>query len=87
MNLGNIFPSLQRRGGCAIKKKAPFRSGADGVVAHTKRFAELTTPATPPSQGGEYIFRYARTAINAAFLVVTVFTFSTHLHAQWLNHP
>ena len=87
MNLENVFPSLQRRGGCAIKKKVPFRSGADGVVAHTKRFAELTTPATPPSQGGEYIFRYVRTAINAALLVATVFALSTHLHAQWLNHP
>jgi len=25
-------PLLQRRGGCAIKKIAPFLSGADGVV-------------------------------------------------------
>jgi len=27
------FPLLERRGGCAIKKKNPFRKGADGVVA------------------------------------------------------
>jgi len=46
-----VFPSWNRRGGCAIKKKIPFRSGADGVVAHTKCFAELTTPAAP-SKGG-----------------------------------
>src|SRR5258705_5876485 len=30
----SVFPSLQRRGGRAIKKKSPFRKGADGVVAH-----------------------------------------------------
>jgi len=42
-----VFPSWNRRGGCAIKKKIPFRSGADGVVAHTKCFAELTTPSAP----------------------------------------
>ena len=42
-----VFPSLQRRGGCAISKKSPFRNGADGVVAHTTRFAELTTPSAP----------------------------------------
>ncbi len=28
------FPSLQRRGGRAIKKKNPFRIGTAGVVAH-----------------------------------------------------
>ena len=33
MGMGNGFPSLQRRGGRAIKKKSPFRKGADGVVA------------------------------------------------------
>src|SRR5213594_26208 len=34
-----IFPSSQRRGGCAIKKMMrSHRSGADGVVAHTQRF-------------------------------------------------
>jgi hypothetical protein len=27
-----LFPSFPRRGGCAIKKKIPFLSGADGVV-------------------------------------------------------
>src|SRR5262252_1179538 len=26
------FPSFSRRGGCAINKKIPFLSGADGVV-------------------------------------------------------
>ena len=31
------FPSLQRRGGRAINKKAPFRNGADGVVAYKPR--------------------------------------------------
>src|SRR5882672_11481319 len=42
-----LFPSLERRGGCAINKTLPFRNGADGVVAHEKRFAELTTPSAP----------------------------------------
>ena len=35
---GDLFPSLQRRGGRAIKKMIPFRKGADGVVAHKFRF-------------------------------------------------
>src|SRR5947209_14082605 len=30
----SAFPSLQRRGGRAIRKKPPFRKGAAGVVAH-----------------------------------------------------
>src|SRR6267142_786455 len=29
---GSTFPSLPRRGGRAIKKMVPFRTGADGVV-------------------------------------------------------
>ena len=32
-----VFPSLQRRGGRAIKKKNPFRYGTAGVVAHKSR--------------------------------------------------
>src|SRR5437773_5396873 len=43
-----IFPSLKRRGGCAINKMDPFRNGAAGVVSSAKLFrpedfAELTT--------------------------------------------
>jgi hypothetical protein len=43
-----IFPSLKRRGGRAINKMNPFRSGVDGVVSSAecsglKVFAELTT--------------------------------------------
>ena len=34
----SVFPSLQRRGGRAVKKKFPFRKGADGVVAHRQCF-------------------------------------------------
>ena len=30
----STFPSLQRRGGRAIKRMVPFRKGADGVVNH-----------------------------------------------------
>ena len=30
-------PPFSRRGGCAIKKKSPFRSGADGVVSKRLR--------------------------------------------------
>jgi hypothetical protein len=37
MTRTQTFPLLERRGGCAIKKKIPFRSGADGVVAHELR--------------------------------------------------
>jgi hypothetical protein len=33
----SVIPLLVRRGGCAIKKKDPFRNGADGVVAHELR--------------------------------------------------
>ena len=32
-DVGNgVFPSWDRRGGCAINKMDPFRNGADGVV-------------------------------------------------------
>src|SRR6266478_5161616 len=34
----SAFPSLERRGGRALKKKNPFRKGADGVVAHRRCF-------------------------------------------------
>ncbi len=49
-----MFPSWNRRGGCAIKKKIPFRSGADGVVAHKKCFAELTTPSAPSKEASRH---------------------------------
>src|SRR5438552_2347837 len=45
----SIFPSLKRRGGCGINKKArSLRSAADGVVSSAKLFrpkdfADLTT--------------------------------------------
>jgi len=34
------IPSFQRRSGCAINKKIPFLSGADGVVSNFKRYME-----------------------------------------------
>jgi len=45
-----IFPSLKRRGGCAINEMDPFRHGAAGVVSSAKlsrleQFADLTTPS------------------------------------------
>jgi len=49
-----VFPSWNRRGGCASKKKLPFRGGADGVVAHTNCFAELTTPAAPSKEASRH---------------------------------
>ena len=43
-----VFPSLERRGGCAAKKSCEATiARADGVVAHTKCSAELTTPSAP----------------------------------------
>jgi len=33
------FPSVSRRGGCAINKEVAFLSGADGVVSNTSREA------------------------------------------------
>jgi len=47
-----VFPSWNRRGGCASKKKArSLRSGADGVVimlnVDLERYPELTTPSAP----------------------------------------
>jgi len=47
----DTFPSLKRRGGCGINKKAQsLRSAADGVVSSAKLFrpedfADLTTPS------------------------------------------
>jgi hypothetical protein len=46
-----VFPSLQRRGGRAIKKMVPFRKGADGVVVRESRFGmhfEALTCERPP---------------------------------------
>jgi hypothetical protein len=34
-----VFPSWNRRGGCALKKKDSLRSGADGVVSRDECFA------------------------------------------------
>jgi hypothetical protein len=51
MTVGNFsFPSLKRRGGCAINKLDPFLYGAAGVVSSAEvfrpeDFAELTTLA------------------------------------------
>src|SRR5262249_53280870 len=49
------FPSFQRRGGCAINKKTPFLSSADGVVGNFKQIrtrCDFTNhpvcAATPP---------------------------------------
>src|SRR5215475_8199021 len=36
------FPSFSRRGGCAINKKIPFLSGADGVVRNFKQNKDAT---------------------------------------------
>jgi hypothetical protein len=38
-------PLLEQEGWLRHQEKFPFRSGADGVVAHTRRFADLTTPS------------------------------------------
>src|SRR5262245_16113289 len=44
------FPSFSRRGGCAINKKVPFLSGADGVVSKFRqqkvRFADIYKETT-----------------------------------------
>jgi len=44
---GKGVPLLEQEGWLRHQEKDPFRSGADGVVAHTKCFAELTTPSAP----------------------------------------
>jgi len=45
-------PPFSRRGGCAINKKIPFLSGADGVVGNFKqnkeRYASIYKEATRP---------------------------------------
>jgi hypothetical protein len=54
-----VFPSWNRRGGCAIKKKDSLRSGADGVVSRDETFRnaflqhspQQTTPAAPFNGG------------------------------------
>ncbi len=58
-----IFPSSQRRGGCAIKKMPrSHKSGADGVVssAGLGRRAELTTPSAT-NRNGSIVFDVADT--------------------------
>src|SRR5215475_7139987 len=48
------FPPFQRRGGCAMNKKTPFLSGADGVVSDfqqkiriaARAYKEATRPFT-----------------------------------------
>jgi len=60
------FPSLQRRGGRAIKKMTPFRIGADGVVRPAKclglkSFAELTTPSARSKVASRYFLDRAST--------------------------
>jgi hypothetical protein len=46
------FPVLDRRGGCALKKKAAFLIGADGVVDQARkqkeRCASINLSTTPP---------------------------------------
>src|SRR2546426_2391318 len=53
MGMGNGFPSLQRRGGRAIKKKFPFRKGRGrGGRSHTmyqNAFRNVTCKRPPPS--------------------------------------
>src|SRR5258705_6181319 len=53
MGTGNGFPSLQRRGGRAIKKKLPFRKGRGrGGRSHTmyqNAFRNVTCKRPPPS--------------------------------------
>src|SRR5215510_5543716 len=45
-------PPFSRRGGCAINKKIPFLSGADGVVSNfeqnMERYADIYMEATRP---------------------------------------
>src|SRR5881397_520905 len=58
-----IFPSSQRRGGCAIKKMPrSHKSGVDGVVssAGLRRRAELTTPSAT-NRNGSIVFDVADT--------------------------
>ncbi len=45
----NVFPSLQRRGGRAIKKMMPkaTKVGADGVVSPRNISSQMTTPSAP----------------------------------------
>src|SRR5215510_5929975 len=63
-------PPFSRRGGCAINKKIPFLSGADGVVSNFKqnmvRYADmykeakrplLTTPSAPQRNGTFFLRR------------------------------
>ena len=42
------FPSWNRRGGCATKKKDPFRNGADGVVIMVNVDVVTLSGAVPP---------------------------------------
>src|SRR5437868_876792 len=61
-----VFPSLQRRGGRAIKKMSPLRIGADGVVSSAKSlglksFAELTTPSARSKVASRYFLDRAST--------------------------
>src|SRR5882672_11142831 len=45
----SAFPSLQRRGGRALKKKNPFRKGADGEGVNELAGERLNSP---PKLGG-----------------------------------
>ena len=49
------FPLLDRRGGCAIEKKAAFLAGADGVVDQASTYL----PPRPSCPGGEIAFATA----------------------------
>jgi hypothetical protein len=55
-----VFPSWDRRGGCAIKKKFPFLSGADGLVRRDEMFPKLTTPSALFNGGFAAFFLGAR---------------------------
>jgi len=51
-SFGKRIPLLEKEGWTRHKKNAakPPLKGADGVVAHTKCLAELTTPSAPSKE-------------------------------------
>src|SRR2546426_9578466 len=55
----SAFPSLQRRGGRAIRKKPPFRKGAAGGVAH-KSCCETRCETWPVSDHPVCALRWLR---------------------------
>src|SRR5437899_9537786 len=60
-----VFPSWNRRGGCAIKKKIPFRSGADGVVRPARlRFRRTDHPGRARKEASRHFLDGASTLLS-----------------------